>query len=418
MHYALPIFLGVFIGDIIVGIISPIFSLFATNNGASIVSLAAIITLGAFIGLCATFPVARLADQVGKQAIFSGGVALLGLSCLVFAMARGSWVLLLPRALMAIGVVSTFSIGLACLSDTVSAAVLPKAVAFYTSAMGAGFAVGPLVGGWSATTLGFRPTFAWAGTLGVTTAGYIYRERQRIFRERRGAPSLSEAVADPLHAGSGQASSVHNDRGAREEKVAPVPSRAFLASFANLPASLSVGVAILTFFPLYAAAIGWSPARTGMLLFVRALASAISRPTVRVIHKIGAGPVRLIGVGLVIEVASIALLPFESSIIVLAALLVVEGVNYGILMTEAQLTIISSAALERSASAMALYASSTAISQILGGILVAIFVSQQSAQAALVTVIIGVALLVIAFWLLWLRATWSAKAVLGGVASR
>jgi hypothetical protein len=62
---------------------------------------------------------------------------------------------------------------------------------------------------------------------------------------------------------------------------------------------------------------------------------------------------------------------------------------------------------------MALYTSSTAIAQMLGGIAVAIFVSQQSGQAALVTVIIGVALLATAFLLLWLRATFNARALLG-----
>jgi MFS family permease len=398
-----PLFLGAFVGDIVVSVISPIFSLFATDNGASIVILAILVTLGAFAGLCATFPVARLADRVGKQTVFSVGVTLLGLSCLIFAVSRGTWALLLPRTIMGVGIVSTFSIGLACLTDTVAARLLPRAVAWYTAAMGAGFAVGPLLGGWSATALGFRATFAWAGAVAVVTAGYIYRDGRR---KPRGVPRDAEKPAPPDRVAGGARS--------EGQLVSAAPARAFLASFSNLPASLSVGVAILTFFPLYAAAIGWSPARTGMVLFVRALASALSRPMIRVVHKLHIAPLQLIGACLVIEAATIALLPFERNIFVIAALLVVEGANYGILLTEAQLTIISSAALEKSASSMVLYTSSTAIAQMIGGILVAIFVSQQSAKAALVTVIIGVALLATAFMVLWARATFHARALLRG----
>ena len=165
----IPLVFGVFVADLIVGLVSPIFSLFATRNGTSILVLAVVLTFGAFAGLCTTFPIARWADRIGKRRIFSAGVGMLGLSCVVFAVSRGSWVLALPRAMLGVAAVSTFPIGVACLSDGVTPELRPRAVGLYASAMGAGFAVGPLLGGWSATELGYRLTFAWAGALAVLT---------------------------------------------------------------------------------------------------------------------------------------------------------------------------------------------------------------------------------------------------------
>ena len=100
---------------------------------------------------------------------------MLGLSCVVFAVSRGSWVLALPCAMLGVAAVSTFPIGVACLSDGVTPELRPWAVGLYASAMGAGFAVGPLLGGWSATELGYRLTFAWAGALAVLTGIRVSR---------------------------------------------------------------------------------------------------------------------------------------------------------------------------------------------------------------------------------------------------
>ena len=124
---------------------------------------------------------------------------------------------------------------------------------------------------------------------------------------------------------------------------------------------------------------------------------------VRVVHEMPVAPTQVIAAGLVIELTAVALLAFQTRLAVIIVLLALEGINYGILITEAQLTLVSTAGAKRSASAMAVYTLSTNMAQMLGGVLVAVFVSQQSGRAAVMTVAAAVVVLSVAYLLVWAR---------------
>ncbi len=268
----IPLVFGVFVADLIVGLVSPIFSLFATRNGTSILVLAVVLTFGAFAGLCTTFPHSAVGRSDREAAHLLGGGRDARLELCSVRRISGQLGLALPRAMLGVATVSTFPIGVACLSDGVTPELRPRAVGLYASAMGAGFAVGPLLGGWSATELGYRLTFTGLGwSAGSPVTGiWVSRRLNKPALPRETAttrePALSTEAKDP--------------------KLLPVPeveatdagavprARPLLVSISNLPASLSVGVAILTFFPLYTAGLGWSPLLIGLVLFIRALASA------------------------------------------------------------------------------------------------------------------------------------------------
>ncbi len=353
---------GAFLADLVLGGIAPIFPLFAKRLGATSAELALLVTAAGLTSLMVVFPSARLADRIGKRYVFSAGVVLFGIAAIVLAGAGSVAVLALPQAVLGVAGVCTWTVGLACLSDTVSGPALSKAVGIYTAAMGAGYGVGPLLTGWSVGALGYRATFLWAGLVGVAAAcGALW--------------GLSHA-----RAGAGKPAAVAPRLRARPRATV------LLASFVNLPTTLSINLAILTFFPVYAATLGWSPEVIGAILFARAMTSSLVRLAMRVVQRIPFPPLVVIRTTLFVETTVVGLLALSRSIALTVVLLAIEGANYGITMSLAQLTIVRGTDPARSASSLVWYNAGSSVAQLAGGGLVALLVGKSTARGALVVV--------------------------------
>jgi MFS family permease len=365
---------GAFLADLVLGGVSPIFPLFAEHLGASSADLAALVTAAGLSSLALAVPSARLADRLGKRYVFVSGIVLFGVAALVLASAHGVPVLALPQALLGVAGVSTFTVGLACLADTVTGPALSTAAGFYTAGMGAGYGVGPLLTGWSVGSLGYRTTFLWCGGLGVAAAACVLWGLQ--------------------HARAGSAQPGRSSRLGRPPAPGAVPRRLWpggtvlLASFANLPTTLSISIAILTFFPVYAATLHWSTAVIGALLFGRAMASAAIRLAMRTVRRLPVAPLTFIRATLFVETGVLGLLALSRNLALTLVLLALEGANYGITMTLAQLTIVTGTDAASSASSLVWYNAASSVAQLAGGGLVAALVAGHSARHAIVVVML------------------------------
>lgn len=370
--------LGAFFADLVLGGMSPIFPLFAKRLGATSAELAGLVTAGGLTSLLVVFPAARLADRIGKRYVFSAGALLFGIAGLVLAVAPSIAVLAVPQGVLGVAGVCTWTVGIACLSDTVTGPALSKAVGLYTAAMGAGYGVGPLLTGVSVGAVGYRATFLWAGLLGVLTAG--------------------GALWGLVHARAGAAhppSTRPGDPRRPEASVAPARRRpvrpsgtVLLASYVNLPTTLSINLALLTFFPVYAATLGWSTTVIGAILFERAMASSLVRLAMRSLQRIPLPPLAVIRVTLFVETAVVGLLALSRNLTLTVVLLAIEGANYGITMFLAQLTIVRGSDPAKSASSLVWYNAGGSVAQLAGGGLVALLVSGYTARGAIVIVML------------------------------
>jgi MFS family permease len=77
-----------------------------------------------------------------------------------------------PRILYALGVVSTFGIGVAYIADRTSGTARDLAIGAYVSAQGIGFAVGPLVAAALAAQLSIASIYRLTAVLALLTAIY------------------------------------------------------------------------------------------------------------------------------------------------------------------------------------------------------------------------------------------------------
>ncbi len=375
---------GVFLADLVYGGISPIFPLFAKHLGASSSDLAALVTAAGLTSLVFVLPSARLADRIGKRAVFSTGVLLYGVVGLVLAAIGNVALLALPQAVVGLASVCTWTIGTACLADTVTGPALATAIGIYTGAMGAGYGVGPLITGWSVGAIGYRMTFLWCGLLGVASAaGTMWG----LWHARAGAAQHG-AGSRPVHAALPAAAAWPPRLALRlpgRWRQRP-SSTVLLASFVNLPATLSINIGILTFFPVYAASLGWSTSLIGAILFARAMASAFVRLGMRAVQRLPFSPLVLIRTTLFVEVVLIGLLAVSRNVVVSILLLVAEGANYGVTISFAQLTIVRGTDAGNSASSLVWYNATSAVAQLVGGGFVALLVSGHSARGAIVVV--------------------------------
>jgi EmrB/QacA subfamily drug resistance transporter len=128
-----------------------------------------------------------LADRFGRRRLFSGGMALFGVSSAACALAGNIAVLDASRAVQGIAGAALFATSLAILADAFRApAERMGALAAYGATIGASFAVGPVVGGALTSAFGWRSVFliniplAVAGL--VATAAWVRESRDPNFR--------------------------------------------------------------------------------------------------------------------------------------------------------------------------------------------------------------------------------------------
>lgn len=334
--------LVIFIADVVAGVIAPTISLFARDLGLSLAALGILNTVGGATQFAVSAPLGVVSDRLGRTRVIVGGLLAFAGTMASYAAAPGPALLFAGRMLQGVAVVASFQIGAAYLGDITSPGRRSVAFGSYTTAMGLGFTVGPLIGGQIADRWGPRPSYVVAAVIAVTGAALAWRllhdPPARVARGSR--PGWLSGLRLSL----------------RQRDL-------LLVSFGNLLVSLTFAGAVSTFFPIYARNASLTEGAIGTMFAIRAFVSAAGRlPNGVVTRALGNQPVLLGAIGL--QMLVMFGIPRTEAFAPLAALLALEGLAFGAYLVAGQIYVADHTEIEHRGAAVGLYSSASS----LGGI--------------------------------------------------
>jgi MFS family permease len=319
---------------IVTGISAPTFPLHARSLRLDLATIGRLPASSGFVSLCLALPIGLLSDRIGRRRVIVGGIFAFALGMFCVGVAQGLPLLLVGCLLFGAAGVSTFPIGAALLGDVTTPGQRALAFGLYTTAMGVGFTIGPLVGGQLAERAGTGVAFI-VGAIIALTAGTL------------ALLILPRPRPDAANAGAG--------RSLRGILALARRSDLALACLGTLLMSWTFNGAISTFFPLYGDALGLSAATIGALFALRALVSAFGRlPNGILARVLGNQSVML--AALVVDALAMLALAVAHQTWLLAVLLIGEGLAFGGYLVAGQTFVADRTVVENRGTAVGLYA--------------------------------------------------------------
>jgi MFS family permease len=332
----------IFTADVVSGILSPTFSLYAKGLGASLALIGALSSASGLTQLCSSMAIGILSDRTGRKRVLTLGMLSFAAATALFAFAPNPYWLLPGRVFVGLAQVATFTMGIAYIGDVVRPEERGIAFGLYTTCMGTGFAVGPLFGTAVAARYGVAGSYLFASAAALT-----------------GAVVAVLGLASVAPARDGMRRTFGLDRAAIG---ALLRNPALLAgSVANLVMSAVFGGAIVNFFPVYAAQLGLSGAAINSMFSVRAFCSAASRlPTGFVTSRLPSRYIMILALMLAMLVTLV--MAQTASLPVLTVLLIVEGLSFGMFLTSGQVFVAQNSTPEARGSAVGIYSTAGSLS--------------------------------------------------------
>ena len=362
----------IFIADIVTGVPTPIFPLYATSLGASLGLLGVITAMLGLGRLVAALPIGMLSDRLDRKTVLVAGMVMFAIAFGAFSIVPSAEWLVVPRLLQAVAMVATFPLGVAYIGDVVEPRDRGAAIGVYTAAMGSGFAVGPLLGSWVGASAGYPAAYL-AGAV-VAIAGAVFGAARLVRRKPQGPESpIGKRLVDlpALRAL------------AREPRMLG-------ACVANIAMTLSMTGAIFTYFPVYARGIGISTVTIGTLFAWRALASATGRIPMGAMSARIPANWTLAGV-LAVEAVVVVAIARTTSATVLGGLLILEGVLFGIFLVSGQAAVASSSGPSNRGAAVGMFWMAGSIGELFGPIALGVVAQAAGLIAVFQSVAGGVA---------------------------
>ena len=291
---------------------------YLAGHGYALPVIGALTSLFAVLQLASRVPVgiAYRADRAKRQ--FAAALVVFGLSTSGFAFANGQSIVVVGLSVLlgfAFGSVGT--LGLALAIDVTGGRRAGASMAWYTAAISLGYALGSLIGGSLADTIGIPATLGLAGLLPVAGAVAVLA-----------LPAI-EGAPFPVDRGTGL--------------------RGLLAAAAKLDRRVWLAFVIVlylnvlsdstdTFFPLFAPTIGVSLAIVGLLRACKSGAAIFIRSTsVVLLRVVDYRTVTLVAI--VAAAAATMSLPLSTSLAVLIPIFIVLGLTRGVLRATSAATI-------------------------------------------------------------------------------
>jgi MFS family permease len=361
----------IFIADVVTGVQIPVFPLYTISLGASLGLLGLITAVLGLARLASALPVGMLSDRLDRKTVLVGGMIAFALSFVLYAFSPSAEWLALPRALQAIAMVATFPLGVAYIGDVVEKRDRGAAIGVYTAAMGSGFAVGPLLGSWVGSIAGYPAAYLSGAIIAVAGAAYgavrlISTKVKSV--ETSTAPRLVDLPA--LAALARQPAMV-------------------MACVANIAMTLSMTGAIFTYFPVYAQGVGISTVTIGSLFAWRSIASATGRVPMGPLSSRLPAHWTLAAV-LVVEAAIDLGISRTASPLVLTALLILEGIGFGVFLVSGQMAVAATAAQTNRGAAVGLFWMAGSLGDFFGPIALGFIAQERGLIAVFQTVAVAV----------------------------
>lgn len=300
------------------GTVEIVFSPYLAGYGYSLALIGLATSLISVLQLASRVPVglAYHPERAGRQ--FALALAAFGVSTTGLAFANGH-----PVAVVALAVLHGFAfgslgtIGLALVIDITGGRRAGASMAWYTAAISTGYALGSLVGGWGAETIGIPLTMGITGALPVVAALVTL--------------GIPNAAGAPLPVGRGPGLRGILAAGAK------LDIRVWLAFVTVLYLNL-LQDGVDTFFPVFAPTVGISLAVVGLLRALKSGSAIFIRLTGPVLlHAVDHRRVTVVAV--VAAAAATVAIPSSASFVALAGIWIVLGLTRGILRATSAATI-------------------------------------------------------------------------------
>ena len=338
----------IFIADIVTGVPTPIFPLYATGLGASLGFLGVLTATLGLGRLVSALPVGMLSDRLDRKSVLVGGMVMFAVAFVAYAASPSAEWLIVPRLLQAVAMVATFPLGVAYIGDVVETRDRGAAIGVYTAAMGSGFAVGPLIGSWVGATAGYPTGYLAGAVVAVAGAGFGVWRLVRMKPGGGGGGSIGSGLVD-----LGALRSL-----AREPAM-------LMACIANIAMTLSMTGAIFTYFPIYASAAGISTVTIGTLFAWRSIASASGRIPMGPLSTRIPAAWTLSGV-LLAEAAIDVAIAHTTSAPTLTVLLILEGIGFGVFLVSAQSAVATASGTHNRGAAVGMFWMAGSVGELFG----------------------------------------------------
>lgn len=338
----IAICLYVFLADMVLGMTRPILSLFSQSLGASLSLIGALSLVVGLTQLGSAVAIGTFSDRHGRKGVLITGMLLLGLTAVLIGVTSQPGLLLPTQILLGLGFVCTITISTAYVADVVTDRDRSLAIGLTTTMMGLGYATGAWLGGTAADTWGYTTAYLLAAGLAVFGSGVAWI----------GIPSRKDGLRPTV--------GTHKSHVYQQAASFIKDPMIMAISFGAVLIFLVFGGLVIAFFPVYAYGLGISPAIIGIMLAARALASTLAR------LPGGALAVKIPGYWLLMVAMVLAMifafcLPQTQRPLLLMALLLGEGIGYGLYLTLGQTMIATFAGVGSRGAALGMYSMMTGI---------------------------------------------------------
>jgi MFS family permease len=307
----------VFMADVACGLLLTTFSLYARSLGASLALIGALVGVMGLTRILASVPIGLICDRVGRRSVLSAGMLLFATSGLLHMVAPNPYFLFPLRILDGLGMASVFFMGVAYIGDIVDKREQGLVIGLYTSCMGLGFTLGPLIGGQVSEAYGFRTSYLVAVVAALV--GYAIARLGLVRQQPSEGTTASPPVGSVL----------------RKLRLVAEEPNLLTTSLANLLMSMVLFGTTFGFFPLYAASLSVGEATIGSMFAARALISTSTRlPTGLLTAKFSSASLMLIALALAMTTA--VAISFTTSVVLLGVFLAGDGIAYGVFITSGQ----------------------------------------------------------------------------------
>lgn len=301
-----------FLADMVGGIISPTRTLFAIDIGASITFIGLMAALSSVTSLIAAIPLGVISDRGGRKTLILAGFVLRICATAIYGLASHPYHLLASVILQSVGGLASYMNFRAYIADSTEPHLIGRAVSFYTTSMGIGVTIGPLVGGFASGLWGYRQSYFIASFVAFTGAVTAFVGLEPV---RPGASSATQKMVPQ----ASRLLSILRDR------------MILWMSLMNIINFTLMGM-IMTYFPVLGKGLGYTPEVIGFIFFVRGLATTMIRiPAGLAITRLGE-PLLMIS-ALASGILGLVALPLTDNYLIIVLLMVVQGLTFGGFLT-------------------------------------------------------------------------------------
>jgi DHA1 family multidrug resistance protein-like MFS transporter len=229
----------------------PLLPLYARAHGASAADVGGIVAAHMGLAALTAVPFGLASDRWGRARLLFAGTLVSALTSFALASTTTLWALALVYATAGLGLSAFTPSMMSLVGDTARPGTIARAYGWYTTALYAGFGLGPILGGVAGERWGERAAFLAAG--GIILAALALAAVL--------APRVPPSPPSP----------------ARRSLRAATANPKVLASWIVTAAGVGAMGSVLTFFPLLARERGFGPAVTGLILGIQALVNTATR---------------------------------------------------------------------------------------------------------------------------------------------